>query len=88
MKVGEHIIPFTMKNSIASMYFRRPTEEELEECDMIQLTSDAQWDPKYISGRNFKPSSDPHYYRKAGVNINNTVTTVDDVDLGPKLDHM
>ena len=42
MKVDEHIIPFTMKNSLASMYFRHPTEDELEECDVIQLTSDAQ----------------------------------------------
>ena len=40
IKIGDHELPFKMENALATLKFRRPTEEELDNCDqVVQLTS-------------------------------------------------
>ena len=63
-----------MENGLATLNFRKPTDEELESCeDVLELTSDAQWDPEYLTGNNFTPGSDHHFYDVSGYVINNVL---------------
>ena len=74
IKVDDHIFPFPMENGLATLNFRKPTDEELESCeDVLELTSDAQWDPEYLTGNNFTPGSDHHFYDVSGYVINNVL---------------
>ena len=57
MKVGDLDIPFQMHNGLTSLNIRRPTDEEIDTCPIIELTSDLPWDPTYISGDNFVPGA-------------------------------
>ena len=55
---GGHELPFYMENSLASLAFRYPTEEELEDerIEVVQLTSEAQRDPEILCGNDFLPA--------------------------------
>ena len=87
IKVDDHILPFKIENGLATLNFRKPTDEELDSCDdvleldscddVLELTSDAQWDPEYLMGNNFTPGSDHHFYDVSGYIVNNVTTVVD-----------
>ena len=73
IKVGEHELPFKMENGLATLTFRTPTDDELEHCnEVIELTSEALWDPEYLSGNNFTPGGDHHFYDVSDANVFNT----------------
>ena len=61
---GNHEIPFYMDHGLAAITFRPPTEEELDTCDWVTLTSDAHWDPAVLEGYSFTPMRDEHVARK------------------------
>ena len=76
IKVGEHELPFNMESCMTALTFRRPTEDELETCDqVIELTSDAQWDPDYITGNNFTSSADHHFYDVSNAKVFQATST-------------
>ena len=64
IKVKEHVLPFRMENSLATLTFRRPTDDELETCDVIELTSPARWNPAFLTGDNFYQGADHDFYAK------------------------
>lgn len=41
---GIHI-PFTLKGKSSLMYVRTPTAREMEDCELIEITSEEPWDP-------------------------------------------
>ena len=45
----ECVIPLQLKDSMLSIKIRKPTTQELEECEMIDLTSDLPWNPNELS---------------------------------------
>ena len=57
MKVGDIEIPFYMHHGLTSPHIRRPTDDELDGCPIIELISDSPWDPTYISGDTFVPGA-------------------------------
>ena len=58
-KVGDHELPLRMEIGLATLTFRRSTDEELENCeDVISLISLARWDPANITDNNFLPGAD------------------------------
>ena len=61
--LGDNELIFTMVNGLASLTFRYPTEEELEDKNIrvMCLTSSAQWDQENLNGNNFLPRADLHY---------------------------
>ena len=64
IKAGEHDIPFHMDNGLAALSLRYPTDDELRECEVVTLTSNAHWDPAILDGDNFTPNKDSHVTRK------------------------
>jgi hypothetical protein len=57
--VEDCVIPLTLMESMLTMQIRRPTENELHNCDMIDLTADSPWHPdtineKEISGDDYE----------------------------------
>ena len=45
IEIDNCIIPFTFDKGLLTIKVRKPTQHELEHCDMIVLTSDEPWDP-------------------------------------------
>ena len=43
--ISNATIPFALKGCISYITLRLPTERKLQQCDYIELTSDAEWDP-------------------------------------------
>ncbi len=83
-----------MYNGLAMLRFRYPSDDELSDdtLEVIELTSAAGWKPSYLSGNNFTPGTDSHYYHKSDYNVNNVSSglTTDKVEhdyeaLQPKL---
>ena len=58
MKLNEYEIPFTMENGLVSITIRKPTDDEINSCPILELTSDAPWNPSALSGDNFIPNAD------------------------------
>ena len=73
---GGHELPFYMENSLASLAFRYPTDDELadETVKVVQLTSAAQWNPENLCGNDFLPGADLHYARKFTHHISDEVS--------------
>lgn len=59
MKLSGYELPFEMVNGLTSLRIRLPNEDELRKCPIVELTSDAPWDPQLVSGDNFIPSAAP-----------------------------
>ena len=53
MVVEGKVIPFTMKRSMVTLKIRRPTEEELEQSEVIDITSVTEWLPETINEQEF-----------------------------------
>ena len=72
---GGHKLPSYMENSLASLAFRYPTDAELENenIKVVQLTSEAQWDPENLCGNDFLPGADLHYASKFTNHISDEV---------------
>ena len=68
IKAGTHELPFQMENGLATLKLRVPTDEELESCDVVQLTSDAPWNPACLNGVNFPPGADVYAQQKTVAN--------------------
>ena len=49
IKKDNTIIPLTIKNGLLAIKIRKPTKEELEECETVILTSNQPWDPEEIN---------------------------------------
>lgn len=66
-----------MDNGLATLTFLIPTDDEIENCEVVELTSSAQWDTGYLCGKNFVPGSDHYFYNHSNYNVN--LTKVNDV---------
>ena len=49
IKVKDVELPFRMENALATIRFRPATLDEIENCEVIQLTSETQWDPECLN---------------------------------------
>ena len=61
MSVQDIEIPFTMEKGLVSLRVRKPTDDEISNCPVLELTSDAPWDPSYLTGDTFIPGVDNTY---------------------------
>ena len=50
--------PFTMEKGLVSLRIRKPTDAEIDTCPVVEITSDAPWDPSYLTGDTFTPGVD------------------------------
>jgi len=55
MEIQEVFIPFAMSRTTCNLTTRTPTSWELENCPHLEVTSDAEWDPK-----------EPHFHQDPG----------------------
>jgi len=72
IKVGNHELPLTMYNGLAKLTFRYPSDDELSDdtLEVIELTSATGLKPSSVSGNNFTPGADKHYYHNSGYKVN------------------
>lgn len=49
IKLEDVEIPFTYSRGLILLATRKPTEQELSECPVIMLTSDAEWNPEELN---------------------------------------
>ena len=53
IKIDNYVIPLNLCDEMTVLKNRRPTEFELANCDMVDLTSSLPWDPKDVSDTDF-----------------------------------
>ena len=75
IKIGDHELPYQMVKGLVTLPICHPTDEELESCEVLQLTSDAHWDPDCVHGNDFIPGSDVHVHQRSRVGSNRISNT-------------
>ena len=54
--VDDYVLPLEVRGALQTLPIRKPTELELKECLMIELTSDAPWHPDLMQDKPLSPT--------------------------------
>ena len=56
MIIDDYVIPFSMQGGLLVLKIRKPTQQELSNCDTVEVTRDLAWLPEVINEPDMSPS--------------------------------
>ena len=62
MEIDDIVVPFIVKEAMYSLDIHRPTQTELQQCTIYELTSDLPWNPEEIQDKVMDSLAYDHLY--------------------------